>query len=202
MTTEPADRTSVHEQAVDGFGTLSIRPLDPEHDADLIHSWVTEERARFWGMTERTRDEVRDIYRHMDTLTTHHAWLVESDGTPLMLFQSYDPEADRVSECYDVRPGDIGLHILVGPTHGSPRPGYTNALLSVVTGYLLREPRNQRVVAEPDLRNAKAVKRLERVGFTLGPEILLPEVDLPEVFIPQKAARLAFLDRAALEAFI
>ncbi|MEU2153870.1 GNAT family N-acetyltransferase [Streptomyces sp. NPDC019396] len=200
MTTEPAHRSAVYEKAVDGFGTLSIRPLDPERDAGLIHAWVTEDRARFWGMGETTRDQVRDIYRHMDTLTTHHAWLVESDGTPLMLFQSYDPEADRVSECYDARTGDIGLHLLVGPAHGAPRPGFTGVLLSFVTGFLLRDPGNLRVVVEPDLRNEKAVKRLERSGFELGAEVVLPEVNLPEVFIPRKAARLAFLDRARVEA--
>lgn len=48
---------------------------------------------------------------------------------------------------------------------------------------------------EPDATNEKAIARMVRAGFELGPEVVLPEVDLPEVFIPEKRARLAFLSR-------
>ncbi|MGW2557746.1 GNAT family N-acetyltransferase [Streptomyces sp. NPDC001514] len=195
MTTE-----AVYEQAADGFGTVRVRRLDPERDVDTIHSWVTEERARFWGMGEASRAEVLEIYRHMDTLTTHHAWLVECDGRPVMLFQTYEPEADRVSECYDAEPGDMGVHLMIGPAQGGPRPGFSAAMLTVLIDCVLSDPKVRRIVAEPDVRNAKAVERLARTGFELGPEIVLPEIDLPEVFLPEKRARLAFLRRETVEA--
>ncbi|MFD7443571.1 GNAT family N-acetyltransferase [Streptomyces sp. NPDC059909] len=195
MTTE-----AVYEQAVDGFGTVRVRRLAPERDVDTIHSWVTEERARFWGMGEASRADVLEIYRHMDTLTTHHAWLVECDGRPATLFQTYEPEADRVSECYDAEPGDIGVHLMIGPAQDAPRPGFTAAMLTVLVGYILSDPKVRRIVAEPDVRNTKAVERLARSGFELGPEIVLPEIDLPEVHLPEKRARLAFLHRETVEA--
>ncbi|WP_351226254.1 GNAT family N-acetyltransferase [Streptomyces sp. NPDC002133] len=195
MTTE-----AVYEKAVDGFGTVHVRPLDPERDVDTVHSWVSEERARFWGMGEASREEVLEIYRHMDSLTTHHAWLVECEGRPAMLFQTYEPEADRVSECYDAEPGDIGVHLMTGPAQGTPRPGFTAAMLTVLTGFVLSDPKVRRIVAEPDIRNARAVERLARTGFEVGPEIVLPEIDLPEVFLPEKRARLAILHRETAEA--
>ncbi|MGW1884075.1 GNAT family N-acetyltransferase [Streptomyces sp. NPDC001970] len=195
MTTE-----AVYEKAVDGFGTVSVRPLDPERDVDTVHSWVSEERARFWGMGEASREQVLEIYRHMDSLTTHHAWLVECEGRPAMLFQTYEPEADRVSECYDAEPGDIGVHLMISPAQGTPRPGFTAAMLTVLTAFVLSDPKVRRIVAEPDIRNAKAVERLARTGFEVGPEIVLPEIDLPEVFLPEKKARLAILHRATAEA--
>ncbi|MFI1567533.1 GNAT family N-acetyltransferase [Streptomyces sp. NPDC020490] len=186
----------VHEETVDGFGTVRIRPLDPYGDAGTVHRWVREERAAFWGMNGLTRDQVADIYAHLDTLDTHHAFLVVKDGEPAALVQTYDPRADRVGECYEVRPGDIGLHLLLAPAGpGGPRSGWTAALLGVVTAHLLAGPDRRRIVVDPDVRNEKAVARFLRQGFTAGPVVVLPEVDLPDVYLPAKTARLAFLHR-------
>ncbi|MCF1599039.1 GNAT family N-acetyltransferase [Streptomyces muensis] len=187
---------TVHEEHVDGFGTVRIRPLDPHGDAALVHGWVSQERASFWGMNGLTRDQVAGIYAHMDTLETHHAFLVLRDATPVALLQTYEPEADRVSECYDVQPGDIGVHLLLapaGPEGG--RPGWTSALLGVVSSYVFRTLDRRRVVVDPDVRNDKAVARFLKQGFTAGPVVVLPEVDLPDVYIPEKKAQLAFLSR-------
>lgn len=192
----PSVREPVHEEVVEGFGTVRIRPLDPHADAEIVHGWVTEERASFWGMNGLTRDQVAEVYAHMDTLDTHHAFLVLRDSDPVALLQTYEPEADRVSECYDVRPGDIGVHLLLAPAGaGGGRPGWTSALLTVVTSYVFRTLGRQRVVVDPDVRNEKAIARFLKQGFTAGPAVVLPEVDLPEVFIPRKDAQLAFLDR-------
>jgi penicillin amidase len=52
------------------------------------------------------------------------------------------------------------------------------------------DPQVRRIVVEPDARNDRAVARLLRLGFTLGPEIDKPE----------KRARPAFVGRAHLAA--
>ncbi|MFG2331396.1 GNAT family N-acetyltransferase [Streptomyces sp. NPDC048604] len=184
--------TTEYEQTVEGFGTVRVERIDPDRDATLIHGWVANERARFWGMKDTTVEQVRDVYAHLDSLDTHHGFLVRLDGEPVALFQTYEPEADRVSECYEVRPGDLGVHILLAPSD-APRPGFTAGLLTALTAYALTG--RSRLVAEPDAANEKAIARLVRAGFELGPEVVLPEVDLPEVFIPEKKARLAFLTR-------
>lgn len=108
-------REAVHTQTVDGFGTVRVLRLDPHADAATVHAWVREERAAFWGMNGLTKEQVAGIYAHLDTLDTHHAYLLERDGEPAGLLQTYEPEADRVSECYPVEPGDIGIHLLVPP---------------------------------------------------------------------------------------
>ncbi|MEW2162739.1 GNAT family N-acetyltransferase [Streptomyces sp. NPDC007084] len=190
-------RPFVHEEHIPGTGTVRIRPLDPAADCATVHAWASEERAAFWGMNELTPDQITEIYSELDKLTTHHAFLVEKDGEPVALLQTYDPEADRVGECYEVRPGDIGIHLLLAPAgpDGS-RPGWTASLSGVIASYVLRGLDRQRVVTDPDIRNHKAIGRLLRQGFTAGPEVVLPEVDLPEVRLPEKRARLAFLPRA------
>ncbi|OKJ06572.1 penicillin amidase [Streptomyces sp. TSRI0261] len=185
----PALRPAVHEQKIEGFGTVRLVPVDPAADAGLLHGWVTQKRARFWGMADRTREQVREIYEFVDSLPTHHAYLALRDGVPAALFQTYEPDADPVGECYDVQPGDFGVHLLIAPAEGEGAvKGYTDALLTAFIAHVFSDPAHLRVVVEPDARNEKAIARMVRIGFELGPEIRKPE----------KTARLAFLTRAAL----
>ncbi len=185
----PALRPAVHEQKIEGFGTVRLVPVDPAADAELLHGWVTEERARFWGMADHTREQVREIYEFVDSLPTHHAYLALRDGAPAALFQTYEPDADPVGECYDVQPGDFGVHLLIAPAEGEGAVrGYTESLLTAFIAYVFSDPAHLRVIVEPDARNEKALARMVRIGFELGPEIQKPE----------KTARLAFLTRTAL----
>ncbi|MFF3878424.1 GNAT family N-acetyltransferase [Streptomyces sp. NPDC001978] len=193
-----AAREAVHEQLIDGFGAVRILPLDPQADAGVIHAWAVEERAVFWGMNGITREQVAEIYAHMADLATHHAYLVVKDGTPVALLQTYEPEADRVGECYEVRPGDIGVHLLLAPAGpDGALSGWSTALLSACASYVLLGLDRRRVVVDPDVRNDKAVARFLKQGFVPGPVVVLPEVDLPDVYLPEKRAQLAFLTREA-----
>ncbi|WP_432099768.1 GNAT family N-acetyltransferase [Streptomyces sp. WAC 04229] len=191
-----ASRTPLHEQHLDGFGTVRVLPLDAAEDAEVIHRWVSEQRAAFWGMTELTRDQVEAVYAHMESLDTHHAHLVVKDGDPVALLQTYEPGADRVSECYDVEPGDIGVHLLLAPAGAEgTRPGWTAALAAALMAYVLLGLDRTRIVVDPDIGNEKAIARFLRQGFTAGPAVVLPEIDLPDVHLPEKKAQLAFLRR-------
>ncbi|MEY2231882.1 MULTISPECIES: GNAT family N-acetyltransferase [Streptomyces] len=192
MTSALSVRQPVHTQVVEGFGTVTITPVDPAADSALIHSWVTQERARFWGMGEASRELVQEIYEDVDRRTTHHAFMVSRDGEQVALFQTYDCAEDRVSECYEVRPGDVGVHLLIGPTTGPAEHGFTGSLMTAFIGFVFCDEAARRVVVEPDARNTKAISLMERTGFVLGPEVVLPEIDLPEVYLPAKPARLAF----------
>lgn len=188
-----AVREPVHVQKVEGFGTVSVLTLDPVADLDTVHSWVTAERARFWGMLGHSREQVRDIYAYVDSLTTHHAFLVERDGEPIALFQTYEPAADPLGDCYEVRPGDVGVHLLIGPAAGGVpdgERGFTAGLMTALLGYVFGDPAARRIVVEPDARNDKAIGRMLSAGFEAGPEIDKPE----------KRARLAFLSRERWEA--
>ncbi|MFD7084774.1 GNAT family N-acetyltransferase [Streptomyces sp. NPDC059918] len=188
-------RADVFTETVEDFGTVRFTPVDPAADSAVLHAWVAEERAEFWGMNGCSRELVQEIYEDVDRRDTHHAYLVRLDGEPVALFQTYQPEEDRVSECYEVREGDVGVHLMLAPITDRPRPGFSRTLITSLLRFAFRDPAVLRVVGEPDARNEKAIALLGRIGFVRQGEITLPEIDLPEIYLPEKRAVLAFLDR-------
>ncbi|TDD20236.1 GNAT family N-acetyltransferase [Kribbella turkmenica] len=176
------------EQVVDGLGAVRIVEADPDRDLDLIHSWLSAERAQFWGMGHLSRDGIAEIYRFLDSVPTHHVYLVHLDDVPMALLQTYDPQADPVGAAYDVVAGDLGLHFLIAP--GAPRPNFTGNLLAVVGRFVFVHLGHPRVVVDPDVRNDRAIDRFHRQGFTPGPEV---KITLPDGTV--KDAQLAFLTR-------
>jgi len=166
------------------LGSVTVTVLDPDADLDVILDWVRRPWARFWGLAELDRTALRDLYAYVDSLPSHHAFLIRIDGRPVVLLQTYQPEHDPVGACYPVRPGDVGIHFLLG-ARARRVPGYTGRVAAVLLRFLFSRPAARRIVVEPDVCNLPAVRRMVRVGFELGPEIDLPD----------KRAQLAFLTR-------
>lgn len=191
MTTSTQDfavRTTVYAEELGGWGELRIVPLVPSEDLELIYGWVTQPRARFWGMTEHSRGDVLGIYEFLDSLDTHHAFLVLLNDEPVALFQTYEPLHDPVGEAYPAREEDIGMHLLLAPAT-RPVPHFTPRLATSLIRYMFSVPGKDRIIVEPDARNAKALRRLQATCFELGPIIQLAE----------KEAQLGFLTRESFD---
>ncbi|MDT0203012.1 GNAT family N-acetyltransferase [Nocardioides sp. AE5] len=163
---------------------LTMAPVVPERDAPLIHAWVDQERAEFWGMRGKPLEEVRDIYTWIDEHDHVAAYLVSWQGTPRALFQTYDPFVDEIGEFYDRQPGDVGVHLLIGP--GERPDGFSRTLFGWLLDWVFADPAHQRVVVEPDVRNAKSLAAMDRLGAARA-----HTADLPE-----KTAQFGFLTRA------
>jgi hypothetical protein len=190
----PAPDRAVYEEELPLLGRLRIVPVSPQDDVDLICAWVTEERARFWGMLALQREEVLGIYEFLDSMETHHAYLIRLDGEPAGLFQTYEPLHDPVGEAYPALPGDIGMHLLLAPAT-RPVPHFTPVLVSALIRFMFLDPAKDRIIVEPDARNGKAIRRLEATCFQPGPIIRLEEKDAQLAFLPR--ARFEIAGRAA-----
>jgi penicillin G amidase len=162
---------------------FAVRPVDPPRDAALIHSWVDEPRAEFWGMRGKDLEVVEAIYSYIDEQDHLTAHLILDDGTPIGIVQSYDPCVDEIGQYYDRRPGDLGIHLFLAAEPA--RAGHTPALVAELVARAFADPRVVRIVMEPDVRNEKSVGLLRRLGATLGPVVELPG----------KTAQFAFLER-------
>lgn len=167
---------------------ISFRPVDPADDAALLHAWVTHPRSAFWGLTDATLDRVRDEYARIAADPHHDAWIGILDGEPVCLAETYDPAHGELAAY--VRPGDRGMHILVAPPTGPARPGLTSAAMRAVMGSVFADPAVDRVVVEPDERNAAIARKNAEVGF----------VEAGRVRLSDKVARLSFCTRAAFAA--
>lgn len=162
---------------------VRLRPVDPSVDAALIHDWVSQPRAQFWGMTDLSTEQVGAIYALIGASPTHHAWIIEVGGTPRGIFQTYEPHADPAGATFRVEPGDLGIHLLLAVPTDTARVHGLTADLSRMLIRRAKASGTRRIVVEPDVANALAINRMESVGFQLGPQVQLPT----------KTGRLAFL---------
>ena len=70
------DLGTIPADAADAGAHARLRAVDPAHDAAVIHEWVSAPRARFWGMTGLSREQVEEVYAYLADSPTHHAWLL------------------------------------------------------------------------------------------------------------------------------
>lgn len=172
--------------------SFTFRPVHPVADAPVLHSWLSQEYARFWGMVSATELDVVEEYSRIAESGHHHAFLGLDDGVPAFLMERYRPESSPLADVYEVQAGDVGMHLLVSPPSGDPQPGYTTAVMQSVMTELFADPGTQRVVVEPDARNHKIHVLNEKVGFRPHGVVTLPAVDPAE---DHKQGLLSFCTR-------
>ena len=168
---------------------LTLEPLDVEAHAGLLHAWVTHPRSVYWGMLDATSADVATEYGRIAADPHHHAHLGRADGTPQFLAETYDPAHSELRGLSELRPADLGMHVLVAPTD-APVPGFTTAVFRTVMEFCFRNPSVARVVVEPDVRNERIARLNAAAGFVVARHVPLAG----------KTAALSFCTRAAFRA--
>lgn len=166
---------------VPGLGTFALRPFDLAIDLPQIHSWLSSDHARFWGMQSMTRSDLAVFYDQLRTSGHGDAFIGCHNGVPAFLVETYDPARSPLADHYPVRDGDLGMHILVAPAE-TPIPGFTRAVFTTVMAWLFRDLGARRVVVEPDCDNDRIHTLNRYAGFAYDKVIALPD----------KTAHLAF----------
>ncbi|MGS1107501.1 GNAT family N-acetyltransferase [Achromobacter anxifer] len=167
---------------------LALRPLVPDGDAALLRQWFSMDYARFWSMQQHTEDQVRDFYEALCGSGHASAWLGSHGGQPAFLVECYDPARDEVGEHYAVRPGDLGMHLFIGP----PRlriPGFSRQVFAFVMRFMFDRLNAARIVVEPDANNARIHTLNLAMGFTYS----------GQARFRAKTASLAFCTRTQFE---
>ncbi|GAA4769192.1 MULTISPECIES: GNAT family N-acetyltransferase [Streptomyces] len=169
-------------------GRLTVRPLDPRADADVLHRWVTHPKAAYWMMQDARPEDVESEYLRIAAHEHHHALLGLHDGEPAFLMEHYDPRHVELVGLYEPQPGDVGMHFLVAPSD-TPIHGFTLAVITAVMRELFADPATRRVVVEPDVANTAVHRLNEAVGF----------VPVEKITKPEKEALLSFCTREQFE---
>ncbi len=154
---------------------LSFTPLDPAAHAELLHGWLTTDRARFWGMTAHSPAQVRAYLERVDTSADEQGWIGSRAGTPLIYVETYDPARLLPEGLLDPEPGDLGMHLLIAPPAGEPEHGLTAAVMGEVVSWCLHERGAARVVVEPDERNRAVLAKNAAAGFRVLQHVEIPD---------------------------
>lgn len=154
--------------------TLSLRQLDPDADAETLHTWVIHPKAVFWMMQDVTVSTIREAYRDIVRHPHRDAFIGLTDEQPSFLVERYDPAHVELVGLYQAEPGDIGMHFLCAPAE-VPLHGFTRAVLSTIVAWLFTDSTVRRVVVEPDVRNTAVHALNAAVGFQPVGTIRKPE---------------------------
>lgn len=170
------------------MSTITLEPLELPRDLALVHGWVTHPKSVYWEMQEATLQDVATEYALIEDDPHHNAWLGRVEGEPVFLAETYDPHYSELAMLTELRPGDLGMHVLVAPTD-APVPGFTRAVFRRVMEHCFADPAVHRVVVEPDVRNEPIAALNKAAGFEV--ERVIP--------LPGKEAALSFCTREAFE---
>ncbi len=144
-------------------GKFTVRPMRAE-DASLIHSWVTRDYARFWGMQDDSLEKVASFYQQLTAENPHAALIGCCNDQPVFLMEFYRASDDQIGKFYPAEPDDYGMHILIAPAN-NPVKQFSWQVFTVVMDYMFSQPEVKRVVVEPDVRNNKIHPLNKRAGF-------------------------------------
>jgi RimJ/RimL family protein N-acetyltransferase len=154
-------------------GRFTLGPVKPHRDLAIIHRWMNDPVvARYWevdGPIERTADRLAE----QRSLPHTEPYLARLCGRPIGYWEVYRAAEDRLAAYYPARPGDVGIHLLIGES-GLRGLGLGTLLLTTLCDAIQRDS-PCRVVAEPDERNAASVRAFVAAGFTPAAIIDLPE---------------------------
>ena len=160
-----------HEPALDR--RLWARPALPEHDTELLHTWMHKPHViPFWAM-DWPRDWIRDYLVRQNEDPARSPLLGFVDDTPVGYIEVYDTARDVLGAHAPVLPGDIGAHVLIGEEEHLGR--YSVAIGRAVVRLLFKRPGVLRIVGEPDVRNHQFLSLLAFLGFRRECDVDLPD---------------------------
>jgi len=151
------------------------RRLDPVADLDLLCDWMHAPHVvPFWDLAV-SRPQLAAYLRAAAADANQDVLVGAVDGEPMSYWEVYWAERDRLAAFCPTQPFDQGVHLLIGPV-AMTGLGLGRHLLDAVSGWLLdREPRTERLLAEPDIRNDRSIRLFERCGFSRTAALTLPE---------------------------
>ncbi|MFI1797955.1 GNAT family N-acetyltransferase [Streptomyces sp. NPDC020379] len=167
---------TVFSRTDERLGEFTVRPLDPDADATMLHRWITHPKAAFWMMQDADVAEVARVYREIAEHPHHDAFIGLLDGRPVFLAERYDPAHVELVGLYEPEEGDVGMHFLCAPSD-TPLHGFTRGVITTVMAWLFADPATRRVVVEPDVNNTAVHALNAAVGFVTVRTIEKPEKD-------------------------
>ncbi|ELY93555.1 siderophore biosynthesis protein [Natrialba chahannaoensis JCM 10990] len=163
-----------HDRSIDR--TVTLRQASMERDLGRLHRWLGSDHVKPYWQLDLPLPAFRRTIREKqasDHLTPYIGCL---DFVPMSYWECYWAAEDDIANHYDAGPSDQGVHLLIGPEEYLGQ-GYAFSLLRAVVAMQFRHPGTERVIAEPDARNDRAISVFEQCGFEPRGEFYFEEVE-------------------------
>jgi acetyl CoA:N6-hydroxylysine acetyl transferase len=171
--------------------TIAFRRMTLEQDLERLHDWMNRPHVvPFWRLN-RPLEELRTHFERALRVPHQTLHIGLLDSVPMSYWETYWAVDDVIACCYRPDPSDQGVHLLIGPPEFLGK-GLALPLLRAMVRLLFHHVQTKKIVAEPDIRNARMIHVFERCSFEFVKRIQLPD----------KEAALMFCHRQRFEAEI
>ncbi|ADB32246.1 GCN5-related N-acetyltransferase [Kribbella flavida DSM 17836] len=155
----------------DGF---DLRPATAA-DAGKIAWWMAQPHIQRWWQQDWSVERWAQALDAQAAGEHSIPCLAALEDEDFGYLELYRVRRDRLAEFYACAEHDWGVHVAIGDTARVGRGIGRRLLRSVADALLRADPRCDRVVAEPDVRNTPSIRAFAAAGFDPAGELQLPE---------------------------
>ncbi|WP_270182214.1 GNAT family N-acetyltransferase [Alkalihalobacillus sp. CinArs1] len=165
--------------------TISFRPIEVESDLPILHNWMHQKHIKpFWKL-DLPMEDLHTWLTNSTQASHKDVYMGYVDDEPVCYLIAYDIKEDAIKNYYDPEPGDLGMHLLIGPReYLNPTDG--EAIILAMGYYLFNKYGAKRIIGEPDVRNRIILPIIKRFGANILKEIELPNKKAKLVAMEQK----------------
>lgn len=152
--------------------TLDFVPLEEKH-IPLLMQWLQAPHvAEYWQETE---DEVLFKEKFLHTLPRRgiSAFIVTTGGNPVGFIQCYEAKDVGGGWWPGAQPGVFGIDQFIGEPSLLGK-GFGSVMIKAFTDRLFERPEVVEIISDPEPKNPRAIRALEKAGFTPSGEIVTP----------------------------
>ncbi|WP_191556838.1 GNAT family N-acetyltransferase [Metabacillus idriensis] len=152
--------------------TISLRPVKIT-DLEILYVWMHQPHiAPFWKLNVSKED----FYAYLErSVKAEHkrVYLCFVDDLPAGYLIAYSIQHDSIRDFYQAEPGDLGMHLLIGPRELLNKEDGL-MIVRAMTAFLMKKFRSRRIIGEPDIRNRIVIPILKEMSGYVADTILLP----------------------------
>ena len=148
---------------------IELVAADVDAHSELVHGWMHAPHVAPWWNLAVSRAGIRTYLAELGHV---EPWIAYADGVPFAYVETYRVAEDPLAAHYACDPEDRGWHVLVGDADFLGTDA-SRELGRVVVDTLLEQ--GERVVCEPDVRNARMLAYCHALGGQVAAELELPD---------------------------
>ena len=164
---------TIFTKEIEGLGAFTLKKFDLVDHASLLHQWVTQPYAKYWGMQDNSLPQVTQAYGEMIATGHTQIFMGYFNGEAAFLLEAYQPEHEDISEYMSLESGDMGMHILMAPVK-KPISGFSYGVFRCIMSFIFEALNAKRIVVEPDSENDKIHRLNKQLGFFHHDKVTLP----------------------------